>query len=153
MNSTKNKHVKAVKSHSSSESGNARKIPKNSLFGAIIGISVSFILILIGAFICYSADDYEPLILPSALIAIYLSGFIGGFCSAKKQRGYALICGALCGILMALFWLICSFALKENEQGATEFSKSFLPRLGIILSSIIGGYFGALKKQTRKHKR
>ena len=156
MNSSKtNKNTqkkrKQRQKNDTSASGGLLHTVKSSLFGTAIGIASALVLMMIGAFICYSSGDPNAFVDTVALVSLYMSSLVCGFAAVKKNRSSALFCGTLSGIFMMLFFVICSLFFDSDLQAAFKFPISILLRVGIIAASILGGYVG-LKKGNNKRK-
>ena len=115
---------------------------KSALFGTGIALLSAMLLLFLCAGICYSTADPDALTTPLSLSALYLSATIGGFASVRRNRGGALFCGALCGALLILAFLMINLCFH------TTHARSFLPiiavllRAVILLFSVLGGFLG-----------
>jgi putative membrane protein (TIGR04086 family) len=122
---------------------------KSSLFGAVIGIACAFVLMMIGAFVCYSSGDPHKLIGAVSLVALYLSSLISGFAAVRRNSSSALLCGGLSGAFLMLFFIVCSIFFDSGSS--FDFPVSILLRVGIIAVAALGGFSG-LKRNTNKRK-
>ncbi|MBE6549834.1 MAG: TIGR04086 family membrane protein [Ruminococcaceae bacterium] len=123
---------------------------KSALFGMAIGIASAFVLMTAGAFICYSSGDPNTFVDTVALISLYLSSLVCGFAAVKRNRSSALFCGTLSGILMMLFFIICSLFLGAKSEAAFKFPVSILLRVAIVAASVFGGYAGLKRGNNKK---
>lgn len=124
---------------------------KSSLFGSLIGILSAFILMMAGAFVCYSSGDPHALTNAAALIALYASSFFAGFFAVRRNRSSALLCGGLAGAFLMLFFIIASLFFDSEEERAFDFPISLFLRVAIIAVAVLGGYIGS-KRSGKKRK-
>ena len=82
----KNNHRTAVlrRNAKASEDNTLIKTLKASLWGLVITVAVSFLLLLIGTAVAYSTSDPSSLIDPISYVSLYMASFFGGFAFCKK---------------------------------------------------------------------
>ena len=145
------KSRKADISHSKDIS-RGKQLLLSSALGALIGGGSLLILLLIMSAICLLVDSPHALVTPMCFVAIYLASFIAGFFAVKRNDSSdALICGSLCGTILALaIWVI--FGIAGKILGASSpFVLSLIWKLIIVLFSILGAFIG-LKSRKKKKK-
>ncbi len=124
----------------------------SSAFGALVGAAALLVFLFIMSAICLLIDTPHTLVTPMCFVAIYLASFIAGFFAVKRNKNSdALICGSLCGTILALaLWVI--FGIAGKILGGNDHSVlSLVWKLIIVLSSILGAFIG-LKSRKRKRK-
>ncbi len=116
--------------------------PKIFLFGTILGIISSTVLIFIFAFILTICDLGEAAAFPCSSVSMGLGGFIGAFYSAKKigEKGY------VCGLLIAIIMLVISTIVSMFLNGFNFTEKTLLRALIVVIMSMLGGIIGINKK-------
>lgn len=122
----------------------------SSLFGAMIGAIASFVLSLAGAFICFLSNDPNSFVFAAALAALFLSSIIAGFVSVRRRGSSALLCGALSGIFLMIFFLIVSLFFRSEAETVLKFPLSMLLRLSAVAVSILGGYLGVGRSNKKR---
>lgn len=121
-------------------------ILKSSLLGAGGGLLASLLLLLGGTILCLCTTDPGSLILPTGLLALYLSAMVGGFLAIRHHKKEPLPCGALCGALMMLFFLFLSFFFASESGKQFSLGISLLLRALIPFFSILGARLGWKRK-------
>lgn len=127
----------------------------NSLFGTLVGLLSLVLCIILMSTVCLLPDNPHIFIIPLCFFSMYSSAFFGGFAAVKRNRGGALLCGALCGAaLLIAVWLISAciglgFGISSSGTGAMIY------RLIILPVSCVGSLFGnsSSGKKARKPKR
>ena len=124
---------------------------KNASLGASFSLLCATALMLIGALLCLRSVDPLALILPIGLSVLYLSALLGGIITVRRQGARALLCGALCGIfLLVFFWIV---ALFFRGEASFSFALTFLLRLLIPLFSIFGAFLGQKRAPHRLRRK
>ena len=125
-------------------------------FGLCGAILILLALLAIFSLVGLASDDPHSLLLPISFFSIYTASFFGGFIAIKKNKGRdALLCGALCGILIALSYSLI-FGIIGIILDIDGTSASWLYRPLMIPASLIGSIVGignAHKKPNRKRRR
>ena len=91
-----------------------------------------------------AADLFFPLLLGSAGV----SGLIGGFSAAAKERKQGLLNGSLAAVLPILSYLAAVTALNRSFRVG-----SLLPCLVLLAASVAAGIAAANRKQKMKIKK
>lgn len=137
-----------------SEKIKGKKLLLSSVFGALMGMGVLLLMLLIFSGICIFIDNPHKLILPLCFFAIYSSAFFTGlFSLVRNGSSDALLCGALGGtIFMISVWaiisLICYMLPPDNSSAL-----SFIWKPVIIPVSIIGAFTGLSSKGTKTKRK
>ena len=150
---TQKKRKQRQKSSDTTVNGGLLHTTKSALFGAMIGIVSAFVFMTAGAFVCYLTSDPNAFVDVTALVSLYISSLVCGFAAAKKNRSSALLCGSLSGIFMMLFFVVCSLFFDSNSEAAFDFPISVLLRVAMIAVSVLGGYLGTKKGNSKKKNR
>ena len=125
----------------------------SSSLGMCIASIILFALITVFSLIGLSFNNPHTYLLPFSLFSIYASAFIGGFCSAKKNKGADfLLCGLICGILIALLYSIIFFVIGIifNTESAPI---AWLYRAMIVVASTVGSLLGMNKPQKKQRRK
>ncbi len=126
---------------------------RSSLFGLIAwGIS-GIVLISAATAIAYANPDPIALIPPLSLIATLISGFAGGFASAKRAKESPVVCGIIFGGMMTLLMIASSFILRSAPSSSLEFWQSALLHGAAVLFSLLGALAGNAKRKMNKKRR
>ena len=140
-----------TKRHRAEEGSSISKLFQNAAVGVGVALLCSILMLLIGAMICQRSEDPQAIILPWGLGALYLSALIGGTVSVRRNGGAALLCGALCGaILMIFFWFLSIFFQGNN---AFSLPISLLLRTMTALFSIFGALIFRKRPSRRLHRK
>ena len=132
-----------------------RGILISSLFGLCATMIILFALLMIFSLIGLATENPHSLLSPVSFFSIYTSTFFGGFISIKKNKGHdSLLCGLICGIFSAIV-LSLVFGVFRLLFDANSTPLSWLFRVLIIITSIIGALLGVnkTKKMPKKKKR
>ena len=129
-----------------------KRKPKNgmlssAMFGALTSLALLIALLALFSLIGLASNNPHSLLSPFSFFSIYASAFLGGFISAKKNKGPDIIyCGALCGcmvtVLLSLVLWIFALALNVTSEPI-----SWLYRGLMILASTVGSLLAASKSQ------
>ena len=124
---------------------------KNAAIGTAISLLCAVALMLVGSLVCLRSDDPLKLILPIGLGTLYLSALAGGIVTVRRHGKKALLCGALCGLFLFVFFL--GISLFFRGEGAFSFLVTLLLRLLTILFSILGAFLGQKRTTRRPHRK
>ena len=125
---------------------------RSTLRGYLYSLGIGAVMTLILSFLVYSLADPNRYILPVSFCILYISALFGGFLSAKINRGSALLCGLLNGVMLIVTMLLISFLLSGT------YSADYTPGLAVglrgiaILLSVLGAMIGT-HKTSKKPKR
>lgn len=128
---------------------------KSALFGTGIALLAAMLLLFLCAGICYGTADPDALTTPLSLSALYLSAMIGGFASVRRNRGGALFCGALCGALLILAFLMINLCFHATYSRSFSPMIALLLRAVVLLFSVLGGFLGLHRRTAAgsRHRR
>ena len=135
-----------TKTYKKESGADGRSLIKHSLAGAIIGMLITMMAILIFAALMVTGALPESLrdtfILVSALVGATISGV---FCAGRQGRG-VVTAGLSSAAAYVLLVLLITLIFKDN-------SNEMALTLRIILAVIAGGTFGGVLKLHRKNKK
>lgn len=125
-----------------------------SLFGIICAVAYMLICLTVFSAILLALENPHTALAPFAFFSLYTSAFIGGFASAKKNKGRdALLCGLVSGgfitlLFSVIFWII-GLILGVNSA-----LTAWIFRALIAVFALIGAFVGSSKMgSTPKKKR
>lgn len=104
------------------------------LKGALTGVFLFILTVLIFTLILYKTVISEKSYFPLLLICVIASGFISGYISTRKFRKNGLVNGVLSTLLSSIF-LLLSITVANN--GFNVFI--IIPEIILILSGMSGG--------------
>lgn len=148
------KHAPPVRPHSKNQDKSRLLTVAASLaVGVGAGGVGFFLLLLIFSAFCLLLKDPHSLALSLSLGAIYLSAFIAGFASVRRNgRRDALLLGSLSGLLLLLL-LSALLLLVGNSEADGEIKHALLLRLLVIPIAIGGAFLGATRRKPKRKKR
>lgn len=129
------------------------RILTGTAFGVGVGLLSLSALLLAFAVLCLFTKNPHVMITPLSFAAIYLSSFISGLFTAKRNKSSSvLLCGVLSGacfaaLLWLIFFLLGFVGLEGDGSGY-----SLIFRLLIIPASVIGSLC-SLKQSNHKKRR
>lgn len=125
---------------------------KHAAMGAGVSLGIGTILLLTATGICCATKDPLSYTKAVGMIVLYGTALIGGFISVRFHRGAPLPVGSICGILLALFFLIFTLFWKEEVSSQFSFGITLLLRVLIPLASVLGALLGSHSPSSSKHK-
>ena len=140
----------------------SNKIPKNikkrvitsSLWGAIFGTALLFIMMMLFSAICLLAKDPHPLVLPLCFMSVFSSAFLAGIFALKRNGGSdALLCGLLCGALLIIMLSLLFFITNLLMGASLSEAPSIIWKLLMIPSTILGAFCGLPRKSKTQRKK
>lgn len=145
-------------------SGHARDIgartsyvPKGIIPCSLAGCGIAFALAILLAFIMaaviYRTADPARYVAPAAFSALYISAFIGGVSASSLNRGSALLCGGLCGIMLLVLAFLLSLFIGSEAAAEYSLIEGILLRSAVIVCSVFGAFIGTTKKISKNKKR
>ena len=152
-NQKKTKHKTAVfgRGSKASEDTTLIKTLKASLWGFLITVAISFLLLLIGTAVAYSTSDPSSLIDPVSYVSLYMASFFGGFACAKLNHHSPYLSSGLASSAFVLLSLLAAIAMPSSVSSLDSAWISLLLRLAVILLFFVGTMFG-LKSAGKSHK-
>ena len=129
------------------ESGvDGKSLIRHSLAGAVIGIFITMVVILIFAALMVTGALPESLRDTFILVAVLAGATVSGvFCAGRQGRG-VVTAGLSSAVAYVLLVLLITLIFKDN-------SNEMALTLRIILAVIAGGTFGGVLKLHRKNKK
>lgn len=112
----------------------------------LIGALCCALLLLLMSGLMTVANVPQGAVDPMASFALMAGGFTAGFVCAKAMRENGLLCGLVCGVLLAGVMLAAGYAMKDNQFGIPALLKIAF----ILLSAMLGGVIGVNSKQRRR---
>ncbi len=148
----KNGHARSM---DKAKGGSLKKMVKNTAWSFLIitGLSVLATVLIAAAF--YATADPNRFIAPAAISILLISSLLGGFLSAKKNKGSALLCGLLYAGMMLVLTLGASLFFDAALSADYSLPMSIGLRGIAAALSVLGAWIGMgqKKKPTHKHKR
>ena len=135
----------------SDESAEVSNIVRSGFIGFGAGLIAALALWIIVSLIAYSNDDPDSVASALGFAAIYLACLFGGFVSVRINRGKALLCGSICGILMTLIFWVASRFFGADHSAGYSFVVEFLLRVAMIVMSLFGA-FAALNRRKKRRR-
>ena len=155
----KNNHRTAVlrRNAKASEDNTLIKTLKASLWGLVITVAVSFLLLLIGTAVAYSTSDPSSLIDPISYVSLYMASFFGGFACAKLNRRAPYLSSAMTSGAFILLGVLVSLIVPYSEHSLDSAWVGLTLRLLTLLVFFIGTLIGlkqggAPKKRPQKRR-
>ena len=124
-----------------------------SAVGAAIAVLTAILLTFAVSAILYSTADPTRFIAPAALSVLYISALAGGFAAARFNRGSALLCGLLVGVMMLAFAFTVSLPISKNLSSDYGVLSAIGLRAAVIACALIGAFIGVTKNSTSVKKR
>lgn len=143
--------VKRKRSRSPEESNSIPALFQSCAIGFACALLCAALLLVLCAALCSRSPDPQKMILPLGLGTLYLSAFLAGMIAVRRYGCSALLCGALCGaLLLVFFWILSAFF-----QGNDTFSLplSLILRLMTVLFPILGAFCGLKRTSKRPHRK
>ncbi len=111
----------------------------HALYGFLLSLPISLILMLISSLAAYFSPDPGALIAPLGVICALLTAFLGGFLGVYRHKHAALLCGVINASLLLALLLLLSLFFKDS---ATPYSVwiAILLHTALPVSSVTGAY-------------
>ncbi|MBO5913089.1 MAG: TIGR04086 family membrane protein [Clostridia bacterium] len=117
-------------------------ILKSSFFGAIIGLLILILLLIVEALVLVGNGVKAQLCEILALLSLGIAQFWGGFFAAKKSKSKTVQVGALTGLIIYIVIAVFSVVLAEGSISSGTFIKLpvfvAMSTVGAIVTSFIG---------------
>lgn len=107
------------------------------LYGTLIAVICSILLIAIGGLVLYNAD-YERLVPVVGLAIVFLSVFIGGLVSARQAGKLGWLHGLGVALIFLVLTIFYNMVLPDSIFGFTVFKKI----LAAAAAGCLGGIWG-----------
>ena len=140
------------KTASSSSTRGLPLLLRHAAIGAGVGLGIACLLCPLGAWLCLLAPDPASLTLPAGILLLLLCATAGGFCSARLHGSRRLLCGVLCGSLMAVLLWILTLFLGEPAHGI-PFFPALLLRILTVGVSALGAMIPVEGRKKRRRRR
>lgn len=108
-------------------------------------------LYLLAAKIAYSTPDPTGIIQPVAILLAALTSLTGGICCTIFRRGQGIPMGGSAGIVLAVLFLVLSFALRGSATPSLPLL--LLGSLGVVGLSLMGGILATPRKRKKERQR
>lgn len=142
-----------IKNEAIEEKGSFLEIVKSALFALPVTLIIGAILLVITAFIAYSASDPDAIIDPLSVSVLMLSAVLGGFVASRRCGHAAVVCGAVSGVLfcIALFIVSLCFGEETCETLAPRISQlaSLCLKLAVVALEVLGAVIAQVLTQKR----
>ncbi|MBO5938912.1 MAG: TIGR04086 family membrane protein [Clostridia bacterium] len=139
------------KATSAEEGASLSKIFQSATIGVGASLLCAAVLLLVGALICQRSQDPNKMTLPLGLVSLYLSALLGGIVAVRHRGSSALLCGAVCGILLLVFFWIVSIFFGDSD--AFSLPLSLFLRCFTAFFSILGAYLGLKRSKRSPHRK
>ena len=143
--------------HARITGGIKTRVPKGflscSLIGAVIAIAISALLAVVLSYVLYKTDDPTRYLTPVALSVLYISALMGGFRAVRFNKGSALLCGLITGVLLLAVTFIFSLPIKQSLSSDHSILNAVALRAAVVVCSIIGAFIGISKPNPDKKRR
>lgn len=127
-------------------------IIRSTLRGYLFSLAIGTVMTILLSAVVYSLSDPNRYITPVAFCILYISALLGGFFSARFNRGSALLCGGLYALMMLATMFLISLLFSNNFSS----DLSLLPAIGLrgiaAALSIVGAMVGT-HQPSKKRKR
>lgn len=114
--------------------------------GALIGISITVLAMLILSFIMLVFGLDDGLSAPFATLSLGLGAFSAAFYASRKVGSRGYLVGLIVGIISFLTVLLISLFVSKQSIGANTVFHLVI----IVISSLIGGILGVNFKSSKK---
>ena len=136
----------------SSSHGSGKRLLISSVFGAVTGILIFILLVLISSAFCMIPESPHAFIAPLCIFSVYSSAFFSGFAAVKRNGSSALLCGALSGVILMLTVWLASATLGLFLGITTSGASAFIFKLLIVPVSCVGALIGVGQSKDKKKK-
>lgn len=134
------------------ETGGILQMPKKIFFALILTLLFGALLLLPVTAVLLAMDDPGTLMRPAALCISYLTALTGGMFAAKISRGHSpVLFAAVVGTLLALLFLLASFALPREWVATPMGGMSHLSRALLIPAMMTSALLASRKKKAKRH--
>lgn len=125
------------------------QIVTSAAFGTGIGLAVFAVVITVSCALSMLTKNPHALVFPLSLISIYISAFISGFVTLRRNgREKAMICGIASGICFTL--ILGILLVPFNSKDAVSVNMIY-KLINIPVATV--GAFCALRKKAKKRKK
>ena len=125
----------------------------STLRGYLVSLAILAAMTLVFSFVVYSLADPNRYILPVSFCILYISSLLGGFFSAKFNRGSALLCGLLNGAMLLATIFLVSLCFGGVHSADRSLGLSVGLRGIALLLSVLGAMIATHKRPPKKRKR
>ncbi len=146
-------HRKSAKKKNTPELSGASAVIRSSFIGAGFGAALSVVLLFVATLIAYANADPDSVTGALGLAASYIAALAAGFCAVRINRQNALICGALCGFLLALLSFFVSLFFDNSFSACYPLIASLGLRAATVLMSVLGAYAGLHRSTGKRRKK
>ena len=137
--------------HSADEGASLSSVLPHAALGMLLALLCSGLMLLIGAMVCLRSENPTEWILPWGLAALYLPAMLGGIVTVRRYGGAPLLCGALCGLFVLIFFWLVSIFFGKTDRFSLPIS--FLLRFLIAMFSVFGALLGRKRAGRRLHRK
>lgn len=146
------KRMQRKKSRGGNDAG-ALSMLKSSLMGSVCSLVLMLVLALAFSAISYTRDDPDALLGALSFAVLYISAIVAGVITAKRIEKNALAAGALSGIMLVVVLFLISFCFGDTYSSGYSWGVIMGIRASAVAASMLGGFMGSHKRNTRKRKR
>ena len=121
--------------------------------GYLVSLGIGTGLTLLFSAVLYSLADPTRFLTPVASCVLYISALLGGFLSAKFNRGSALLCGALYAAFMLLTMTFISLFFGFGHSADYPLTTAIAFRAIAVAIAVIGAMIGSHQKTKKRRKK
>ena len=123
------------------------------VFGLCASIIIFIAMMMIFSIVGSATENPHSLLTPISFFCIYTASFFGGFIASKKNKGReSLLCGAVCGTVIALAYSLI-FGIVGIVCNIDSTPISWVYRGLMIACSILGSVIGVSRTHKKPIKR
>lgn len=131
----------------------AKGILPSVVRGYLISLVIGTGMALLCSAMLYSLSDPTRFVTPVAFCVLYISALLGGFLSAKFNRGSALLCGALYAVFMLGTMTLVSLFFGGGHSADYPLTSAVGFRAIAVAIAIVGAMISTHKKPKKRKKR
>ncbi len=135
------------------EDGGLSSVIRSSFVGVGFAMVLGIPLWLLCSLIAYLNDDPDSMVGALGLVILYAVSLASGFISTKRCRGAGLMCGAISGGILALFFFVISLFFGAGYESSYGVILRGVMRAATVLMSVLGAYAGAQRKRSPSRRR
>ena len=121
--------------------------------GYLVSLGIGTGMTLLCSAMLYSLPDPSRFITPAAFCVLYVCALLGGFLSAKFNRGSALLCGALYAVFMLATMTLVSLLFGGSHSADYKLTSAVGFRAIAAAIAIVGAMIGSHQKPKKRRKK
>ena len=124
----------------------------SSLWGVLAFVLSAGIFLLLSSAICLRLPDPNKMLLPFALVSLFVPALLCGIISVRKCGGKAIPVGLLSGFWLMLLTFLAAWVLPSQQEGMS-FGLSFALRLLLPFFTVLGSLIGINLRRSKRRRR